>query len=223
MISMLIYKIFRGSEWAEMQKNGETAGAPIDLADGFIHFSGADTVAKTASLYFADLDDLQLVAVESEALDALKWEESRGDALFPHLFRTLKMTDVVWHKPLPIIGGAHDFGDLSEQLIYKIWTDQEWAALQGQTHTTGSALDRADGFIHFSKSTQVARVLAHFFKDQPNLHLSTIRATDADPALRWEDAGNSEVFPHLYRPLNCAEIVTTQDIPLQNGVHTLPL
>jgi uncharacterized protein (DUF952 family) len=77
---MLIYKIFRGSEWANMQTNGQTDGAPVDLADGFIHFSGSDTVAKTAELYFADLDDLILIAVEADGLDGLKWEESRGGA-----------------------------------------------------------------------------------------------------------------------------------------------
>jgi hypothetical protein len=71
---MLIYKIFRGSEWANMQTNGQTDGAPVDLADGFIHFSGSDTVAKTAELYFADLDDLILIAVEADGLDGLKWK-----------------------------------------------------------------------------------------------------------------------------------------------------
>lgn len=106
---MLIYKIFRGSEWADMQTNGQTDGAPIDLADGFIHFSGADTVAKTAELYFAGLDDLILVAVEADGLNGLKWEESRGGAAFPHLFRTLRMDDVVWHKPLPLLDGVHQF------------------------------------------------------------------------------------------------------------------
>ena len=106
---MRIYKIFRGPEWAELQKNGSTLGAPIDLDDGFIHFSGADTVAKTAELYFADASDLILVAVEAEGMDALKWEESRGGQLFPHLFRALTMDDVLWHKPLPIVGGVHQF------------------------------------------------------------------------------------------------------------------
>lgn len=106
---MLIYKIFRGSEWANMQTNGQTDGAPVDLADGFIHFSGSDTVAKTAELYFADLDDLILIAVEADRLDGLKWEESRGGATFPHLFRKLRMDDVVWHRPLPLADGVHQF------------------------------------------------------------------------------------------------------------------
>ncbi len=106
---MLIYKIFRDPEWADLVKNGETSGAPIDVADGFVHFSGADTVAKTAALYFADATDLVLVAVEAEGMRDLKWEASRGGALFPHLFRKLTLDDVVWHRPLPIIEGVHQF------------------------------------------------------------------------------------------------------------------
>lgn len=106
---MLIYKIFRSPEWADLQANGATSGAPIDVADGYIHLSGADTVAKTASLYFADMDDLVLVAVEADGLTDLKWEASRGGALFPHLFRKLHMDDVVWHAPLPIENGIHKF------------------------------------------------------------------------------------------------------------------
>lgn len=108
-VGMLIYKIFRGPEWAHMQANGETAGAPIDLTDGFIHLSGGDTVVKTAELYFAGLDDLILVAIEAQGLDGLKWETSRDGAPFPHLFRNLRMDDVVWHKPLPVINGQHQF------------------------------------------------------------------------------------------------------------------
>ncbi len=111
--TMLIYKIFRGSEWADMQENGTTTGAPIDVADGFVHFSGADTVAKTASLYFADMDDLWLIAVEADGMANLVWETSRGGAAFPHLYRELDMTDVVWARPLPLKDGLHQFGDLT--------------------------------------------------------------------------------------------------------------
>lgn len=109
---MLIYKIFRAHEWAKLETAGETAGAPIDVADGFVHFSGADTVAQTAALYFADAADLVLVAVEADGMDGLKWEASRNGALFPHLFRHLKMSDVVWHRPLPLVDGVHQFGDI---------------------------------------------------------------------------------------------------------------
>ncbi|MFT5067101.1 MAG: hypothetical protein ACJAXK_000980 [Yoonia sp.] len=110
---MLIFKIFRGTEWAELQTKGTTKGAPIDLADGFVHFSGADTVAKTAALYFADVSDLMLIAVQADGLDGLEWETSRGGASFPHLYREITMVDVVWAKPLPITNGTHNFPELS--------------------------------------------------------------------------------------------------------------
>jgi len=110
---MLIYKIFRAPEWAQMQAQGETRGAPIDLADGFVHFSTAETVQATADLYFAGVTDLVLVAVQADGLDALKWERSRGGQLFPHLFDVLRMDDVAWWRGLPLVDGAHQFGELT--------------------------------------------------------------------------------------------------------------
>lgn len=109
---MLIYKIFRADEWAALQANGETRGAPVDIADGFVHFSTAEQVAETAAKHFAKAEGLTLLALQSDALgDALKWEESRGGALFPHLYRELRLADVVWAKPLPLVDGAHRFPD----------------------------------------------------------------------------------------------------------------
>ena len=96
-----------------MQANGETDGAPIDIADGYIHFSTAETVAETAAKYFAGVEGLVLLAVESEGLDPLKWEPARDDVLFPHLYRRLRMDDVVWSEPLPLHDGVHQFPDLS--------------------------------------------------------------------------------------------------------------
>lgn len=109
---MLIYKIFRADEWAALQTAGETQGAPIDVADGFVHFSTATQAGETAAKHFAGQDGLTVLAVESDGLgDDLKWEVSRGDALFPHLFRNLRMTDVLWAKPIPLVGGVHQFPD----------------------------------------------------------------------------------------------------------------
>ena len=111
---MLIYKIFRAPEWDALQADGTTAGAPVDLADGFIHFSTADQVAETAARHFADVAGLTLIAVEADALgEDLRWEPSRGGALFPHLYRPLLLSDVVWAKPLPVVDGTHLFPDLS--------------------------------------------------------------------------------------------------------------
>ena len=107
---MLIYKIFRRPEWDALRTAGQTAGAPVDLADGFVHFSTAAQVAETAARHFAAESDLVLVAVSVEALgDALRWEPSRGGALFPHLYRELRLTDVVWDKSLPLGATGHIF------------------------------------------------------------------------------------------------------------------
>ena len=107
---MLIFKIFRAPEWAALRANGETDGAPIDIADGYVHFSTAEQVAETAAKHFAGQDDLYLLAVEADALgNDLKWEVSRNDALFPHLYRKLRLSDVHWAQPLPLMGGAHQF------------------------------------------------------------------------------------------------------------------
>jgi uncharacterized protein (DUF952 family) len=107
---MLIYKIFRRPEWAELQARGETLGAPVDLADGFVHFSTAGQAPETAARHFAGDDGLILLACDSDALGAdLTWELSRGGALFPHLYRALRLSDVIWAKPLPLVDGCHRF------------------------------------------------------------------------------------------------------------------
>jgi len=107
---MLIYKIFRAEEWAQLQAEGETRGAPVDLADGFIHFSTAKQAPGTAAKHFAGADGLVLAAVEADALgDALKWEVSRGGAEFPHLYRPLRLSEIAWTAPLPLQAGAHRF------------------------------------------------------------------------------------------------------------------
>jgi len=107
---MLIYKIFRRPEWDALCAAGETAGAPIDLADGYIHFSTSAQVVETAAKHFATESDLVLVAVATEPLGAdLKWEVSRGGALFPHLYRPLRRADVVWDTALPLGVSGHIF------------------------------------------------------------------------------------------------------------------
>lgn len=107
---MLIYKIFRSPEWQAMQDAGETLGAPVDLADGYIHFSTAATMAETAAKYFAGAPDLWLIAADADAMAAdLRWEPARGGVLFPHLYRPFRMADVVSAAPLPLSGGAHAF------------------------------------------------------------------------------------------------------------------
>lgn len=107
---MLIYKIFRASEWDAFRAAGRTDGAPVDLADGYIHFSTATQAAETAAKHFAGEEGLVLLAFNSDALgDALKWEPSRGGQLFPHLYRPLELSEMLWQKPLPLSDGGHVF------------------------------------------------------------------------------------------------------------------
>jgi uncharacterized protein (DUF952 family) len=109
-----IYKICDAAAWRAAELAGEFAGAPVDLADGYIHFSIADQVAETAAKHFAGQRDLVLVTVDGDSLGAaLKWEPSRGGALFPHLYGKLPLTAVRWVKPLPLgPDGRHVFPTL---------------------------------------------------------------------------------------------------------------
>ena len=98
---MLIYKILRADEWAALERDGQTEGAPVDLADGYIHFSTADQLPGTLSKHFAGEENLMLLAVDAQLAESdLRWEPARG-ALFPHLYRALYRADVIWARPMP--------------------------------------------------------------------------------------------------------------------------
>ncbi len=109
-----IYKIVPRSLWEKAEAEGVFTGAPIDLEDGYIHFSTASQVAQTAALHFAGQADLLLVAIDGDRLgDALKYEPSRGGDLFPHLYGDLRLEQVLWVRPMPLSpDGAHDLPDL---------------------------------------------------------------------------------------------------------------
>ena len=110
--AMLIYKIFRQEEWEMLCQERQTSGAPVDLADGYIHFSTAAQAPETAAKHFAGEEDLMLLAVETDELgDALKWESSRGGALFPHLYARLQLEAITWALPLSLENGVHQFPD----------------------------------------------------------------------------------------------------------------
>lgn len=110
---MVVYKILAGSEWEALQRDGESAGAPVDLADGFVHLSTGAQVAETAARHFAGQEGLWLLALEADRLgEALAWEPSRGGDLFPHLYAALRLEDVVRAEPLPLgPDGRHRFPD----------------------------------------------------------------------------------------------------------------
>ncbi|MBM3576199.1 MAG: DUF952 domain-containing protein [Alphaproteobacteria bacterium] len=109
-----IYKIVSRSDWRAAEAASVFHGAAVDLADGFIHFSTAEQVEETAARYFAGQTDLLLVAVNAAKLgDALRWEASRGGALFPHLYAPLSFEAVAKVDPLPIgADGRHAFSGL---------------------------------------------------------------------------------------------------------------
>jgi uncharacterized protein (DUF952 family) len=91
-----IYKVLRGAEWSEAQASGSFAGSPDDARDGFIHFSTAEQLEGTLERHFAGEPNLVVLEVDAAALgDALRWEPSRGGALFPHLYGALPMSAVL--------------------------------------------------------------------------------------------------------------------------------
>ena len=110
-----IYKILPKTEWDAARATGVFAGSAVDLADGFIHFSGHDTAQRTAELYFKDQAGLMLLTLEADELgEALKWEASRDGALFPHLFRDLKTDEVIAERALDLdADGVPILGELS--------------------------------------------------------------------------------------------------------------
>jgi len=97
----LIYKILSGADWEAAQAAGRFDGSADDLRDGFIHFSDGGQVIGTASRYFAGQSGLVLLTVDPGRLNDLRWEKSRNDALFPHLYGALEPAAVVREDRLP--------------------------------------------------------------------------------------------------------------------------
>lgn len=99
----LIYKILSRAEWDAATAVGQFDGSAVDHQDGYIHLSAADQAQETAAKYFKDQADLVLLGVEAESLgEDLKWEASRGGALFPHLYRPLLVGEVLTQNDLTL-------------------------------------------------------------------------------------------------------------------------
>jgi uncharacterized protein (DUF952 family) len=111
-----LYKICPRSLWSEAEREGVFRGSPVDHRDGFIHLSTANQVAETAARHFAGQSELLLIWIDSEKLDdRLKWEPSRGGALFPHLYGDLDLAAVTRVEALPLgAGGHHVFPPLGD-------------------------------------------------------------------------------------------------------------
>jgi uncharacterized protein (DUF952 family) len=111
----MIYHVCRAEEWQAALTTGHYPGSSQDQADGFIHFSGADQLQASVAKHRAGQDGLVLLAVDEAVLgDALKWEPTRGGALFPHLYGALPLAAVRSVQPLPLgADGRHQLPPLS--------------------------------------------------------------------------------------------------------------
>ena len=111
----VIYKILTAAEWAAAQAAGRFDGSPVDLKDGYIHFSTAAQAQETARRHFHGVADLVVLAIDADTLgDALKWEPSRGGDLFPHLYGPLDPSLVIAVTKAPLdADGVPQLGDLA--------------------------------------------------------------------------------------------------------------
>ncbi|MBU1324399.1 MAG: DUF952 domain-containing protein [Alphaproteobacteria bacterium] len=96
------FKIVDAAEWAAARKAGAYAGSPVDLADGYIHLSTAGQLEETARRHYAGRTNLRLLEVDLDRLDAVKWEPSRGGALFPHQYGALPVAAVLTDRPMAV-------------------------------------------------------------------------------------------------------------------------
>ncbi|MGR6327926.1 DUF952 domain-containing protein [Sphingomonas sp. XXL09] len=95
------YKVLTADEMATLERDGRFAGAPIDLADGYIHLSTAAQLTETVDKHFAGQTDLYVAAVDLDAQDdPVRWETSRGGQQFPHLYGPLLLETIVAYSPL---------------------------------------------------------------------------------------------------------------------------
>lgn len=107
-----IYKLVAAGAWREAEALGRFTGSAVDLADGYIHCSTAAQVAETGAKHFAGVRDLLLVAVAAAAVaPMLRWEPSRGGALFPHIYGDLPLAAVASVTPVPVVDGRHVWPD----------------------------------------------------------------------------------------------------------------
>jgi uncharacterized protein (DUF952 family) len=105
----IVYKIMTVAQLAAARSEGQFAGSRDDVCDGFIHLSAAHQLEGTLAKHFAGQDGLMLLALDPERLGPqLKWEVSRGGALFPHLHAPLDLAALLWAEPLVLdASGRH--------------------------------------------------------------------------------------------------------------------
>jgi uncharacterized protein (DUF952 family) len=95
------YKVLTAEQMAAFEADGNFAGAPVDLAHGYIHLSTSAQLEETIAKHFSGQDNLHIAAVDLPVLgEAVKWEPSRGGALFPHIYTALPLSAVIAYGPL---------------------------------------------------------------------------------------------------------------------------
>lgn len=103
MSEAVAYKILKADEWRALEAERVFPGTALDLSDGYIHLSTAAQLAETAARHFAGQEGLVVAAVDIAALGGLiRWEVSRGGALFPHLYAPLEQGMLLWAEPMPL-------------------------------------------------------------------------------------------------------------------------
>lgn len=179
----LIFKICTAELWRDAERTGEFGGAPVDVRDGFIHFSTAAQLAETAAKHFRGQSDLLLLAVDREALgDALRFEPSRGGDLFPHLYGTLPVSAVRAVHALPLLpDGLHLLPDLAAMDVaptrfdpgamgWKARDEMGLMALLGPIWTRREGEDRIFAFLadarHLNRNGMVHGGMLMAFADQ---------------------------------------------------------
>lgn len=108
-------------------------------------------------------------------------------------------------------------------LIFKILRADEWAEFEKNGRTRGAPVDRQDGFVHFSTAGQLPETLHRHFPDAHDLVLVAMDAGRGGPWLKWEPSREGELFPHLYRDLESADVVWSRPLPDDPAGWKLPL
>ncbi|MBU1378850.1 MAG: DUF952 domain-containing protein [Alphaproteobacteria bacterium] len=107
--------------------------------------------------------------------------------------------------------------------IYKILPRAEWTAAQGPGRFEGSAVDRQDGYIHFSTAAQAKETARRYFANLPDLLVLEVEGDDLGAALKWEPSRGGDPFPHLYAALPVGAVLAVHEAPLDaDGVPRMP-
>jgi uncharacterized protein (DUF952 family) len=107
-------------------------------------------------------------------------------------------------------------------MIFKVCGREDWAKARAEGVFKGSAVDLADGYIHFSTATQLAGTLAKHFTKRDGLILAAVDEMRLGGALKFEPSRGGDLFPHLHAPLSMADVAWERLLPLAGGVHVIP-